>query len=109
MKTLIEYQLEDGITVFIEGESEDGGIAKVSRDRSGNVIMMANQNFKSAMASVTSSASTLLREIEDMGVVEAEITVGLTTAGETGTFIIGKGTENANFAITLKWRRGGTK
>ena len=106
-KTLVEYQLEGGTTVLIEGEHEDGGVVKASRDRGGNVVMRANQNLKAAMSNVRLFAKEILSEVETLHVDEAEITLGLSTAGETGILAISKGTADANFTITLKWKKGG--
>lgn len=108
MKTLVEYQLEDGTSVLIEGEPEEG-LVRASRDRSGNIVTRANQNFTAAMSSIKSSVKTIRSEIEILEADEVELTLGLTTAGETGVFVIGKGTAEANFTITLKWKKGENK
>ena len=101
MATYIEYELEDGGTLFEMTEPE-GGVQKAARDKDNNVTIKANQKFQAALASVKHSAAVLRQELDELKADDVEVKFGLKTTGELGNFAIGKVGVEANYEATLK-------
>jgi hypothetical protein len=101
MSTFVEYKLDDDTTILIETQ-EEGGMKKASIG--GNKIVKAQMKFSEALKGVKMQAKSLLKEIEDLHVNEAEIKFGITTSGELGNMAIGKIGVDVNYEITLKWK-----
>ena len=105
MATYLEYELEDGSTLWVETDQPQvGGITRASRgDRDGNAIASAAQKFEDAFAGVKKSALVVRRQLEELRADEVEVTFGLKATGEAGNFAIGKVGMEANYTVTLKW------
>ena len=107
MTTYIEYQLEDGATLLIEGDGRQrGGMQQVARDRDGNVIQKTGARFQDALSGVKASARLLREQLNELEAEEVEVTFGLKTTGEAGLFAIGKVGMEANYTVKLKWSKG---
>lgn len=104
MGTYLEYELEDGTTILIEGEEPKGsGVTKASRDKDGNVIKKTDTTFHDALAGVKRSASVLRAQLNELKADEVEVTFGLKAVGEAGVFGISKVGLEANYTVKLKW------
>ena len=79
MASYLEYQLEDGSTIYIATDEpqQAGGVVKASRDKAGNVFTSATVKFEEAFAGVKKSALVLRRQLEDMRADEVEVMFGL--------------------------------
>jgi len=105
MTTYIEYELEEGTTILIEGPEESiGGTTKASRGDDPHVDR-AKKKFSEALSDVKTQARILIREIEELHVDEAEVKFGLSTVGELGNLAIGKVGLGVNYEVTLKWHK----
>jgi len=110
MSTYVEYQLEDGATILIEGpEDEMGKIVKASAAGEGVASVQAKKKFSEAMQDIKAQARLLLKEIGDLHVEEAEIKFGINTVGELGNMAIGKVGMGANYEVTLRWKKPAQK
>lgn len=104
MSIYIRYELKDGNTLLIETDEPEGNVVKVARE-SGNVIISASTKFQEALHSAKASTIALLDELNDLPIEEMEITFGLKSVGEAGLFAVGKIGMEANYQITLKWKK----
>ena len=104
MPIYIEYTMEDGSTVLVEGETaEGGGVVKASRG--GVDVVQAGKKFTEALASARGSLKALIDEMEALKVEEAEVKFGLKAVGEAGVFAVGKVGGETNYEVTLKWKK----
>ena len=113
MTRLVEFPLESGATVVVE-------VADVAADGSatrglhpGRVVERAAEHarrtFEEAVASVQPAAQSLISGLRNFAdrPDEVQVEFGLGLHSEVGAFIAAVGTE-ANFNITLTWRREAT-
>jgi hypothetical protein len=99
----IKYQLEDGSELWVESSDESG----VVRASVGDKFQEAQQSFVNALESAKQSALLLRRQFEEALADEVEITFGLKATGEIGNniFAVGKAGVEANYTVTLKWKK----
>jgi hypothetical protein len=105
MKRLIEYQLTDDSTIWVEvDEPERSGVKPVSR--SGEVVEKAKQTFSAALDNVKPIAETIIDKLRNLSDSpdEVEVKFGLKMNAEAGAIIAAAGVE-ANYEITLKWKK----
>lgn len=111
MATYIQYQLEDGSQVLVEASENvtTRGVVKTANeaDRDGNVIKSANSKFEQALANVRGAADALLGSLRNLhqNPDEVEVKFGLKATGEAGVFAFGKLGTEANYEVTLKWKK----
>jgi len=104
MSNFIKYQLEEDTYILVEiDESEIRGMTKASRDKTGNVISIANKKFENAFIGVKKSAIILREQLRDLNADEIIVTFGLKAIGEASVFSIAKAGIEANYTVTLKW------
>lgn len=104
MPIYVEYTMEDGSTVWVEGATtETGTVVKASRG--GVDVVQAGKKFTEALASVRGSLKALIDEMEALKVEEAEVKFGLKAVGEAGVFAVGKVGGEINYEVTLKWKK----
>ena len=98
----IRYQLEDNLELWVEAPGTNGAIIKSGLEEPAK---KAQQSFDSALDGVKSSASILRRTFHDLEADETEVSFTLKTIGEIGVFAVGKLGAEANFQVTLKWKK----
>lgn len=100
----IKYLLEDGSELWVESPDSEDGIINASI---GDKFLDAQQEFSRALDSAKSSAITLRKKFEDALADEVEVTFGLKATGEVGNYIfaVGKAGVEANYTVTLKWKK----
>lgn len=106
MKQLVEFALDDGTTVLVEvDEPESGGIVRAGR--AGEIVEKVQYTFSEALDKVKPAAETIINKLRNLDVTPDEIQVefGIKLSAEAGAFFASASTE-ANFAITLSWKRG---
>ena len=105
MATYIEYELDDGTILYIQGDDveESGGVRRVSRGDDGNAVVQSTNTFRDALAGVKSSAKLLREQLNELKADEVEVTFGLKAIGEAGFFGISKVGMEANYEVKLKW------
>jgi Trypsin-co-occurring domain 1 len=104
VRSLIEFRLEDGTSVFVEAESS--GREAVRGGRAGGLAMEAGETFESALARVQPAAFAiveLLRAISDAP-EEIEVEFGIQLSAEVGAFVA-RASGDANFRVALRWSR----
>jgi hypothetical protein len=110
VKRLVEFQLDQGGSVLVEvDESPAGAVTRgLGKDRS-SLVEEADKTFEDATAAVTPAARSLiarLRSIDDPP-DEVGIQFGVQLSAQTGAFIASVAAQ-ANFAVSMTWRRGST-
>lgn len=103
MSTYFEYQVDDGSTVLVEAEPPSGRVVKAARG--GVDVVQTGKNFADAFASIRGSLKTLVKELDELQVEEAEVKFGLKAVGEAGVFAVGKVGGEMNYEVTLKWKK----
>lgn len=107
MKRLVEFPLEEGGTILVEVESEEGaGMVPAARGGERSVTERARQSFEEAWEKVRPAAAAIvgkLRTLHDPP-DKVEVTFGLKMDAEAGAILASAGME-ANFKVTLTWRR----
>ena len=113
MAQYIQYQTKDGDVIWIqigggEGESQSG-VVKAGRlgEKVQDAVLEAQICFEDAMNTVKHSAETIIEKIKGLSdrPDEVEVTFGLKAAGELGNMAIGNVGGEANYTVTLKWKR----
>lgn len=104
MTIYFEYELDNGTVILVEGNDEQGGVVKAS---SGGEIIRVGGKFAEALESVKRSARLLREKLDDLIADEIEVKFGLKATGEVGNsfFAIGKLGTEANYEVTLKWKK----
>jgi len=106
MKQLIEFPLEDGDAIWVEVESDEpGGMVPATR---GATSHKAQQTFEAALERIRPAAQVIigkLRALHDPP-DEIEVEFGLKMNVKAGAIIAAAATE-ANYKITLTWKRKG--
>lgn len=110
MPRFIEYELEDGGTLYVEApeaERPSGGLVSASRGED-EVTERAKEQFETAVDSVRASANALLGKLQDLSQKpdEIEVTFGLAASGELGgNFFVARAGLEANYTVKLVWRK----
>ena len=104
MPQFIRYTLEDGSELLIEASGSEGGVVRASLSEK---IETARTSFDAALDSVRLSALQIRRKLHDVQADEVEVKFGLKATGELGNnmFAIGKAGIEANYEVTLKWKK----
>ena len=101
----IKYQLEDGSILLVESAETDAGVVKASAFS--EKLQEAQHSFDQALESAKCSAMMLRKQFEASLADEVEIAFGLKATGEIGNnmFAVGKASVEANYVVTLKWKK----
>jgi hypothetical protein len=114
MTQFIEFTTDDGSTFLVETDEKDlgsqGGIEKAGLVEEG--IAKAQTLFEKAVDHVIqSNAKAFLTSVRSLSTQDQpesmEITFALKVTGEAGNAAIAKGTGEANYVVTLTWKREG--
>lgn len=107
MSSFVKFQLSDG-SAFVAEVDEVTEVHRVTRgaDTRTELISESSQTFETALASVKQAAEALVDRLCDLAKPPDELTVefGVKLSAETGA-LIAKASTDANFTITLKWKR----
>jgi hypothetical protein len=107
MKSVIEYNLEDGGTVLVEVDVEDE-IAEdlVPAASPDEIVAKARITFEKALGGIEPVAKAVIAKVRALDVRPDEYGVqfGLKLTGEAG-FIIASASGEANFTVSLTWRK----
>lgn len=102
----IEYQIDAETKILVQApeDFEPQGVVKAAAtDQEG--VSRSSKTFQQAMAPFRSAAAWMLAELKDLRADEVELKFGLVTTGEVGNFAIGKVGVEANYEVTLKWKK----
>ncbi|NCP88428.1 MAG: hypothetical protein CO094_13910 [Anaerolineae bacterium CG_4_9_14_3_um_filter_57_17] len=104
MSQYLRYTLEDGSELLIEATGSEGGVVRAGL---GEKIEAAKTSFDAALDSVRVSALQIRKKLHDVQADEVEVKFGLKATGEFGNnmFAVGKAGVEANYEVTLKWKK----
>jgi hypothetical protein len=104
MPQFIRYTLEDGSELLIEAAGSEGGVVRAGLSER---IEVAKTTFDAALESVRVSALQIRQKFHDLQADEVEVKFGLKATGEAGNYFlaIGKAGVEANYEVTLKWKK----
>ncbi len=104
MPQYLRYTLEDGSELLIEAPASEGGVTRAGL---GDKIEQAKTTFDAALDSVRLSALQIRKKLHDVQADEVEVKFGLKATGEFGNnmFAVGKAGVEANYEVTLKWKK----
>jgi hypothetical protein len=106
----IEFPLEGGGTILIESpdqqEKVQSGFVK-GAEVSKEAATRAAQTFDAAVENIRKSAELLVNKLRSISAPPDEMSVsfGLKASGDLGSLAIGKVGSEANYAVTLKWKK----
>ncbi len=105
MTQYVEFQLADGTKMLVESEEiPDETYRRVSagRPEQGKLV----RTFTDALEAVRPAASEMLDKLRSLDAkpTEVEVKFGLKLSGKIGAFIASTSSD-ANFEVTLKWKR----
>ena len=107
MARLARFQLADG-TFFVaevDGESEVPRTMRGSASRA-ELIIESNETFEVALRNVKHAAEAMVDRLCSLATPPDELSIdfGIKLSAETGA-VIAKASTEANFSISLKWKR----
>jgi hypothetical protein len=105
VKRIVEFPLERGGSVFIESdEPEPAGAVRVGR--ADGVPEKAKQTFEQSLETVRTVAGALLAKVDELAERpdELQIEFGVKLSGEIGA-ILASAKAEANYSVTMTWRR----
>jgi hypothetical protein len=101
----IEYQLDEETTILVQApEDVEQGVVKAAANAQ-EKVSRSSKTFQQALAPFHKAATWMLEELKDLRADEVELKFGLVTTGEVGNFAIGKVGVEANYEVTLKWKK----
>lgn len=108
----VEFPLEAGGSILIETpdqqEKVQSGFVKAGPGETGReAAVQAGQSFDASVESVRKAAELLVNKLRAISSPPDEMTVsfGLKASGDLGNLAIGKVGAEANYAVTLKWKK----
>lgn len=99
-KHLIEYTLENGDTLYIEAETSEDELSRISN--SGGTETAA-QKFEQALDKTEPALSAVAKLVKRLQPNEAQVEVGFKFAAKAGVILASADSE-ATFKVTLKWK-----
>jgi hypothetical protein len=111
MKRYVEFPLESSqgsVVVEVTEPEPEGGIQRAARP--GDLAVKAGQTFESALDKVKPIAAAVLARLRGLGDALTEVAVEfeLKFSAHAG-LIVASGGVDANFKVSLKWKREGGK
>lgn len=109
MKRLVEFQLDQSGSILVEVDEAGPVMRGIGKDRSA-LIEEADRTFEDATSVVAPAARSLISRLRSMDDPPDEVGVefGLQLSAQTGAFIASAAAQ-ANFKITVTWRRRSTE
>lgn len=97
---LVEYELKDGKTIFVEVETPERDLQRIST-HSGTE--KAIKKFEQAIEDIAPATEAVLTMIKSLGISEGQLEVGLKFTAKAGVVLASADSE-ATFKITMKWK-----
>ncbi|MCB0011844.1 MAG: hypothetical protein KDE34_08085 [Anaerolineales bacterium] len=104
MASFVRYELDDETTLLVEIDEAETATIRAGRE-SANVIVEAQTRFREALKGARAAATSVLDELDSLPVESMDITFNLKAVGEAGIFCVGKLGMEANYQVTLRWKR----
>jgi Trypsin-co-occurring domain 1 len=103
MDVLISVPLEDGGRIVMEADPQTQ-VGPVPAGRAGEIVAEAGQTFESTLSAIVPTAEVLLDKLKAVGPDDITVEFGIKISIEAGA-IITKTAGEANFTVTLTWKR----
>ena len=109
------FTLEDGGYVLLELEVARSAVGEFDEKsvfpRVNHMVSRVTANFDEAIENAQASATALIQKFKTSSARpdEVEVTFGLKATGDIGSLLIAKGSAEANYTVTLKWKREDVK
>ena len=106
MKRFVKFPLEDGSIVTVETDEPEPAGGLVRAGRSDEIIGEAGQTFESALEALQPISSALIEKLHSAAVPpnDIEVQFGISLSAAAG-MIVSKVGADANFKVTLSWKR----
>jgi hypothetical protein len=108
----IEFPLEDGGSILIETPDQQekvqsGFVKGAANEAAKDAVIQAGQSFDASVENIRKSAELLVSKLRSLSTPPDEMSVafGLKASGDLGNLAIGKVGGEANYAVTLKWKK----
>jgi hypothetical protein len=109
----VEFPLEVGGSIVIEAADEPARTSTgfLRGDEARPAASAALQSFDASVEGVRRSADLLVSKLRALSSLPDEMTISFTlkASGELGGLAVGRGDNDANFNVTLKWQRQDSK
>lgn len=111
MAQYIQFQTDDGSTILVEveeAESYQAGVVKAGlRGAVQEAVTQAQTTFEDGLEVVRRNAAAFIKKVRSLSDPpdEVEVTFGLKATGELGNFAVARAGAEANYTVTLKWKR----
>lgn len=112
MTKYIEFPLEGGGTILVEAPTEEikgkSGFVQAAASPA-DLVAQAGQSLDAAFENVKKSANLLVDKLSTLSTPpdEMDIKFYLKASGEVGNIAIGRVGAEANYEVTLKWKKDG--
>jgi len=110
MASYMKFELEDGTFVYVEttdGPKGTSGLIPAGRGAD-QAAEQAAASFEKSAGAVQKMAAALLQQFR-AGFAdqpeEVSISFGLKASGELGTFMVARGGMEANYNVSIRWRK----
>jgi len=110
MASYMKFELEDGTFVYVEttdGPKGTSGLIPAGRGVE-QAAEQAAASFEKSAGAVQKMAAALLQQFR-AGFAdqpeEVSLSFGLTASGELGTFMVARGGMEANYNVSIRWRK----
>jgi hypothetical protein len=110
VKRLAEFSMRDGGVIVVEVDAADSGTSTVLSVAPGETVEKARDTFEAALAKIRPAAEAIINRLRDLSERPDTVGVefGLKLSASAGAVIASAATE-ANFKITLTWKRNPTE
>ena len=102
MSNFISFRLDDGQELLVETDEMVVGPIMAGNE---SEPAKAAKSFSESLDAVKSAAKTMRQKFADLAADETEVTFALKTTGEVGMFGVAKVGADANFQVTMKWKK----
>ena len=104
MTRLVEFPVDDESSVIVEVDDPGSGTERVGR---GEIAERASETFGDALDRVRPAAALLVEKLRTLADTPDEIAVefGVKMSGKLGAAFIASAESEANFKVTLTWRK----
>jgi Trypsin-co-occurring domain 1 len=107
MKRFVAFKLDDGSSIVVEVEEPETGGGTVRAGRGpADMVENAKHTFDNALEKIHSATESAITKLRNLSEKPNEITMefGFNFSAEFGA-IIAKATTDANYKVTLNWKR----
>lgn len=109
MASYVKFELDDGTIVYVEtAESPKGSSGLIPGGRGAEHAEQAAVSFDQSVKTIRKMASSLLENLRsDLAEQPEEVAIsfGVKASGDLATLVVARGGMEANYNVSLRWRR----